>query len=174
MKINFRPYLTEVFIETGSGGGEGIMAALKAQFKKIHSIELSDACYARCVERFGHRKRRVKLYHGDSRQILPQILSEINERCTFWIDAHYCGWPTAGEGDSIPIMDELKTIAKHHIKNHTILIDDMRLVRDKEGEWKNFPYCTCDIEEFIHSMNPNYKISYVFGEVENDILIAQV
>ena len=174
MKRNFKPYINNIFIETGSAGGDGIHAALKAKFPKIHSIEVFEPCYLICKNRYGNRKRRVKLYHGDSLVILPQILSTINEPCTFWLDAHYCGGGSGGEQNTSPLMDELKIIGNHHIKTHTILIDDIRLIKEREKEWFKFPYCICDIEEYIHSINPKYKITYDFGEVPNDILIAQV
>ncbi len=175
MKYDFKSYLTDIFVETGSGGGDGIMAALDAQFKEIYSIELSNLLFNECLEKFKHIEK-VKLYHGKSVDILPKILKHINKRCTFWLDAHYCGEPTAGKGKGIPLMDELKIIAKHPIKNHIVMIDDIRLIRDKEmdEEWKHFFYTTNDIEKFIYGINPDYKIIYDFGEVENDILIAKI
>lgn len=173
MKHDFTPYLNPVFIESGSYGGNGIRAALRAGFKKIISIELSDYYYEYCVnQNFGYR---VKLIKGDSILVLPKVLKNINKRCTFWLDGHYMSEERTPIGIMpVPLMEELKIIAKHHIKDHTILIDDMRLLRNHEAEWKDLPYCVCDIEEFIHTINPNYKIHYDSGVVENDILIAQV
>jgi hypothetical protein len=117
---------------------------------------------------------RVNLHFGDSREVLQKVLENINERCTFWLDAHYCGGESVGIYKGVPIMEELAAIAKHPIKNHTILIDDMRLLRDKPDVWKPFTLCICDIEEFIHVINPDYVITFGYGEVDNDILIAQV
>jgi hypothetical protein len=71
-------------------------------------------------------------------------------------------------------MEELQAIAAHPIKNHTIIIDDMRLLRNHEAEWADLPYCICDIEEFIHTINPKYTITYDKGFVSKDILIATV
>ena len=178
MKHNFKPYLNPIFIETGSYIGDGIQAALRAhdkdiRFEKIISIEVSKHFYDICKARFSQGK--VQLYFGDSILVLPEVLKTIDKRCTFWLDAHYMGDPnTEGGMMWVPLMEELKIIAKHHIKNHTILIDDIRLLRDHEAEWKDFPYCVCDVEEFIHTINPNYKITYTFGVVAGDILIAQV
>jgi len=172
IKHNFKPILTSTFIETGSSNGDGIDAALRYGYQTVHSIELSELYYGRCVERFKHRKRRVHLYLGDSRMVLPEILAVINERCTFWLDAHYCGEPSSGNFEDISLMDELKIIGQHHIKNHVIMIDDIRLVRDKNSEWSKFPYTLSDIEGFIRSINPNYKIIYRHGTARNDILVA--
>jgi hypothetical protein len=175
MKHYFRPYRDcNIFIETGSANGEGIIAAMNAGFPLIHSIELSQRYYDFCKREFANYPE-VDLHLGNSLKWLPRILANINERCVFWLDAHWCGGETAGKGMQVPIMGELKIIAGHHIKGHTILIDDIRLLREKsELEWSDLPYCVCDIEEFIHTIDPNYKISYEFGVVEDDILIARI
>ena len=103
-----------------------------------------------------------------------EILNGISKRCTFWLDGHFCGDFTASGIRPVPLMEELQIIAGHHIKNHIILIDDMRLLRNKEAEWKDLPYCVCDVEEMIYSINKDYKITYDFGVVKDDILIARV
>ena len=161
MKKFFRPYRDcNVFIETGSAAGDGIVAALNAGFPIVHSVEVSDYYYNICAELF-ERNENVFLHHGQSTDKLHKILFKINEKCVFWLDAHWCGGATGGEGYGIPIMEELKIIANHRIKNHTILIDDMRLVRARnENEWAKFPHSIKDIVDFIMTINPNYVISF--------------
>ncbi len=174
MKRDFTPHLNSIFIETGSYAGWGIDAALAAGFTKIISIEVNDHFYQICKEKFEPYKN-VYLHFGDSMLILPEILKTINERCTFWLDAHYMSDPnTEGGMIPVPLMEELKIIKQHPIKNHTILIDDIRLLRDHEAEWADLPYGVSDVEEFIYSINPGYKITYTFGEVDDDILIAEI
>jgi len=173
MKHDFKPYLSPIFIETGSYIGDGIKAALNAGFERVISIELSEYYYIYCREKI--RDERVTLLHGDSILVLPQVLKDIKERCTFWLDGHFMTDPRTGSGIKIvPLWEELQVIAKHHIKNHTILIDDIRLLRTHTAEWTHLEYCVCDIEELIHSINPEYKISYDHGVEMDDILIAQV
>ena len=174
MTRDFTEHLNPVFIETGSYVGWGIEAALAAGFKKIISIEVNNYFYQICKEKFKYYKN-VNLYFGDSILALPEILEDVNERCTFWLDAHYMSDPhTAGGIIPVPLMVELKIIKRHPIKTHTILIDDIRLLRNHEAEWKDLPYGVSDVEAFIYSINPDYKITYAFGEVEDDILIAQI
>jgi len=174
MKHYFKPYTNNrIFIETGTSSGVGVIAALNANFKVIHSIELAEYYYIQSQKLFLN-ELDVHLYLGNSVTILPKILNNIDEKCTFWLDAHWCGGNAGGTLEYIVLMDELKIIANHHIKEHTILIDDMRLVRNKQAEWNSFPYTQKDIESFIYSININYRISYTFGEVEDDILIAQI
>ncbi len=173
MKHNFKPYLNPIFIETGSYVGDGIRAALNAGFERVISIELSEYYYIYCREKI--QDERVTLLHGDSILVLPEVLKNINERCTFWLDGHYMSDPRTGNGiKAVPLWEELQAIAKHHIKGHTILIDDMRLLRAHDAEWKDLEYCICDVEELIYTINPAYKISYDRGVVANDILIAQI
>jgi hypothetical protein len=172
MKHYFRPYSNNsIFIETGTSSGDGVIAALNVGFSKIHSIEISKFYFDESKKLF-RRFPNVILHFGDSTDILPKILGTINEKCTFWLDAHYCGGQAGGDFEHIVLMDELQIIANHHIKEHTILIDDMRLVRNKEAEWRKFPYTDKEIEECILQINSNYKIKYSSGVVENDILSA--
>lgn len=177
MKYNFKPYLNPVFIESGTYAGEGVRAALRAGFESIISIELSDYYFSLCRERYKNFSN-VQLLYGDSVLVLPKVLKNINQCCTFWLDGHWMGGEEVIKKTGIydvPLMEELKIIATHPIKEHTILIDDMRLVRDKNSEWGPLiNFCTCDIEEMIHSINPKYKITYVDGYKSDDILVAQV
>lgn len=174
MKYNFTTYWNPVFVETGSADGTGILAALRNGFPMVYSIELSVEYFNRCKLRFYNRKRRVRLFQGSSQEMLPIVLSKINEKCTFWLDAHYCGGSSGGQGGPVPIMDELKAIKNHHIKDHTILIDDIRLLREENGEWDYINFTLKDVEDMIYSINPKYQIIYIFGIVEGDILVAKV
>jgi hypothetical protein len=174
MKHNFKPYLNPIFIETGSYTGDGIIAALHAGFKTIYSIELSEFYYNLCVQRYGNIKG-VNLVYGDSSKVLSEILQKVDQRCTFWLDAHFNGDPKAAKSEKlVPLWEELQIIANHPIKNHTIIIDDIRLLRRHEAEWKDLSYCVCDVEELINAINPNYIITYDKGEEKQDILIARV
>jgi hypothetical protein len=166
-------YLNPVFIETGSYIGEGIMAAKKAGFQRIFSIELSDHYYNICKEKFG-KERNIYLHHGDTINVLPKLLKIINEHITFWLDAHWCGDVSACGPQAVPLMDELLAIKEHPIKIHTILIDDMRLLRTHDAEWKDLKYGIKELENMVLSINPEYKITYIKGLISQDILVAQV
>jgi hypothetical protein len=94
--------------------------------------------------------------------------------CTFWLDAHWCGGETAGRGMTIPLMKELQIIERHRVKRHTILIDDMRMIRSKsEPEWC-FAYTEQDLIDMLLTINPAYQISYDYGVDVNDVLIAKL
>lgn len=119
-----------IFVETGSYWGDGIQLALESGFDKIISMECNQIYYDHCVNRFSDKKN-VKIHLGDSSSDLFSIIENIDEPITFWLDAHFmCNDPEQnldnhpGKG-KIPLIDELSQIKKHHLNNHTILIDDI-------------------------------------------------
>jgi hypothetical protein len=160
----------KVFVETGSYDGDGIKNAIFSGYKNIYSIELAEKYYYLCKNYFLYNEN-VHLSLGDSVKELPTILSQINEPTTFWLDAHYSGGDTDFANVLSPLMTEIDIIGSHPIKEHTILIDDMR-------EWQvSYPAIRFGIEELknkILSINPNYVFSLTDGHVANDILVAEI
>lgn len=165
----FTPHRNKIFVETGSYIGKGIKSAMRAKFKEIHSIELSEKYYNICKNKFINNSQ-VNMHLGDSGKILFDIISGINEPITFWLDGHCSGGDTALGESCTALLQELEQIKRHPIKSHTILIDDVRLFGTKE-----FDYISKEtIIEKLLEINPNYKISYQNGHVKNDILVAKV
>jgi len=154
----FKVYKGDIktFVETGSHEGDGIQKALDAGYENIISIELSEFYVDRCIERFLNEDN-VKIVQGDSCDVLPPTINEIDESIVFWLDGHYsCGKTAKGKYWS-PIMYELDAISKHPIKNHTIMIDDMRCWSRDNPE---FRFGHLDIEEKIKSINSDYHFEY--------------
>jgi hypothetical protein len=163
-------YWNPIFIETGTYYGDSVKAALSARFKKIYSIELNDKLYKDCKDKFKKEinEGRVKILLGDSSICLPMILKEINQRATFWLDAHYSSGNTERGSVDVPLMMELGAISKHDIKNHTILIDDVRLFGSKGSEdWSNVSLNS--VIKTLKEINPCYAISYEKGFCKNDV-----
>lgn len=169
-KENFEKYPNDVFIETGSYLGDGIQQALDAGFKNIISIELSDKYYNISKNRFINNTN-VTVIKGDSFKVLPDLIKNINCPITFWLDGHHsCGDTALGEYWT-PLMQELEVIKNHHVKNHTIMIDDMRcweLPNEVHGFYKE------DIFNKLRDINPYYIFTYEDGGVKNDILVANI
>lgn len=167
----FRKYPNPVFIETGSYKGGGIQKALNVGFSEIHSIELSHDLYEYCKQRFAN-KSNVYLYQGDSSIVLKDVLENIDQRATFWLDGHFStGNRETVRGDcNTPIYRELAIIGEHPIKNHTILIDDIRLFGTEEFEYADLEQAI----EIIKTINPAYQIHYENGVCANDVLVAEV
>jgi hypothetical protein len=120
-----------VLVETGTYYG-GTIASVLNVFETIYSIELSEELHARAVGRF-KRHQKVRLCHGDSASELPGILNELNGPALFWLDAHYSGEGTARADVDTPIVQEMKTIAGHRVRQHVVLIDDARLFNGTDG-----------------------------------------
>ena len=166
----FKKYLNKKFIETGSFMGDGIQQALDAGFENVISIELSDKYFSICENRFSS-DNKVKIVKGDSFKVLPSILSEIDTTVTFWLDGHHSCGDTALGDFWAPLIQELDVIKEHKIKNHTILIDDMRCWEHPNpvhGFYKE------DIFSKLLEINKDYKFTFEDGQFENDILVAHL
>jgi hypothetical protein len=143
------------FVETGTYHGDGILSAFGVGFEKIYSIEILQENYDISYNRWKH-KSNVKLHLGSTSEKLEEILAEIDSPSFFWLDAHIdnCG----------PTYKELEIINNHHIKNHTILIDDISIYFNKKH-----------IETTIKNINPNYTIFYEASwRGVQEILVAKI
>jgi hypothetical protein len=117
-------FMLHTLIETGTLFGD-MVYAMKRDFDRIISIELDAQLYKRAHERFANLPH-VEIIHGDSGDVLSEILSTMSESCLFWLDGHYSGGGTARGTVETPIIRELKTILQHKIGGHVILVDDAR------------------------------------------------
>lgn len=163
-------YISTCFVETGTYLGDGVQRALDAGFKHVISIELSDKYYAHSVDRFKH-DARVLILQGDSADVLFDAIKNIKTRITFWLDGHWSGGETAYGRYNSPLILELKQISRHSVKDHIIMVDDMRCwVKNEDTPDINFT--EADIKDQILSINNKYKFSYENGHIANDILIA--
>jgi hypothetical protein len=172
-------YKNRIFVETGTHMGDGIIKALNCGFEQIFSIELSENLFNKASEKFSNNPN-VMLFLGDSAEILPNILKKINEPVTFWLDAHYSedGISVLGNINS-PLMLELEAIKNHHIKTHTILIDDLRCW--KIGEPDKYPkihsfsnnFNIETIKDKLREINSNYYIYCIEGHINDDVLVAK-
>jgi len=163
-----KKYLNPIFVETGTQNGDGVDLALKAGFETIYSIEVKQSLYLKCVERFKDNKN-VKLFCGDSIEVLPKILKELKQGVTFWLDAHINGRKDRVLGKySCPIIQELDLILPFPFKK-TILIDDVRLFRKHRGIWGRIGE-----EDLIKKINWNgqFKIEYANGYVAGDVMVV--
>lgn len=163
----FKKYPNPYFLETGSNEGEGIQAALDAGFPQIYSIELLDNFYSYCMNKFSQNPN-VHLFKGDSGLILADILSNIDDKITFWLDGHSSGGSPKGIVSS-PLILEFEQIKGHRIKDHTILIDDLR---SWQREYPEIGFNIDDIKAKILEINPSYTFEYIDGNFPNDILAA--
>ena len=165
----FQKFLNPIFIETGSYFGDGIQLALDAGFQRVISIELAEQYFTRCKSRFAGNPK-VTLVLGDSFLVLPKILKDIDQPVTFWLDGHYSG-PGTGHGQfAAPLLQELEAIKQHHIKNHTILIDDLYSWRDP-----SWGFTLEDLKAKLLEINKDYVLSFEdYQEYRETILVAKL
>ncbi len=120
----------DLFVETGTYRGE-TTRLLSEVCDRVISIEIDQALYDRAVVLF-EGNPRVTVLHGNSADLLPGILAELDVPALFWLDGHFSGGITGGPKEP-PILDELRAVLGHPVKNHVIIIDDARLFRGREG-----------------------------------------
>jgi hypothetical protein len=175
---------TNHYIETGTYLGDGIKCVL-TNYENIHSIELSAKWYQHNVEQFKYNSN-VKMYLGDSKKKLPQLLNDINEPVTIYLDAHYSGGTTAYGDEETPLLFELELL-KDRKYDDIIIIDDCRLL-GKTGQsgctpdhpiWPSMTYDWTNITE-KHITNlikegyvllNNYNHEYTDGPPDQFILV---
>lgn len=168
---HFKTYKNNVLIEGGTSLGWGTATALKAGYQKVYTIELMQNLFEDAQKNFAKEiaEGTVVSISGDTQTVLSNILKEVNSTATFWLDAHF-GKKYKGESPRCPLLVELDIIKQHHVKNHTLLIDDMRLFGKAAHDFISIN----EVKEKIYEINPNYEISFLNSNIKNDILLATV
>lgn len=165
-----------IFIESGLLEGYGASKALEAGYEETFSIEIDPESIKLAKHNFETKPEWIKLAKGkkinfilgDSSEKLFDVMSNINEQCCIFLDAHF-GAVDRLNFNCLPLMLELEALKKHSIKTHTILIDDIRLLKNGEG---HLPWTKEEIINKLLEINPNYKIVYAPGFQNDDIMIA--
>lgn len=171
MPITNLKKFSKIFVETGTYYGDTIRKAIESGYEEIHSIEINDFYYQKNKINFEFNKN-VYLHKGDSSLILFDIIKDMNEQITFWLDGHYMSQDKKQKENQTeskkiyPILEELNLISLHKIKNHIVMIDDMNDIINHID--------INIIKEKILRINKNYKISLIKGQQEDEILIAQI
>jgi hypothetical protein len=153
-----RRFDTRVLIETGTFLGDNIYA-LRHDFDRIISIELAPDLAARARQRFA-RESHVSILLGDSASVLPEVLAGLNEPTLFWLDAHWSGGITAHAEKETPIAAEIDAILRHPVKDHVVLIDDARLL----GQRQDYPTLETLCTNVRH-LNPSWTCELSDGIV---------
>lgn len=165
------------FVETGTFQGDGVKFALEAGFDHIKSVELNFENYISCFEKFKHISDLVELYHGSSEDLFWSMIKDINEPIMFFFDSHYSGcgdtYVTSKGKTYTSLKHELLTLKTHHIKNHVIMVDDVR-----DFGTINMDFITLkEVIKMIKNINDDYQILFETGDdsnplFKNDILVA--
>ena len=119
----------KTLVETGTYYGE-MVAAMRRRFDRIYSIESVPALAARAQWKFA-RDRHIRIFCGDSRAVMPEVLALLKGPALFWLDAGYYGW-VGKQGDQQRLSAELEMILSHPFA-HIILLDDARGLTGRDG-----------------------------------------
>ena len=190
--------ITDNFLETGTFFGHGVVSALLRGARNIISIEINQQFYYHNIIKFllnlalsGQQftcktndnsfslktaNCNITFINGDTREVMPQALELVNEPTTFWLDAHWgpdINSDLQGNEDSsvlFPIYKEIELIKQHKIKNHKIMIDDM-----KQYE-KYYSSDLTELKNKILEINKDYtfRIKKKESDVDDYIFIAEI
>ena len=104
-----KAFSLERFLETGTYRGR--TAAWAAEnFDEVVTIEASSDLHDTAHERHGHLPN-VRWVHGDTRDVLPCEVARLAGPAVAWLDSHWSGGTTYGEGDECPLLAEIETSA---------------------------------------------------------------
>jgi hypothetical protein len=146
----------QTLVETGTYYGE-MVAAMKNHFDRIYSIEYVQELASRATRKFA-RDEHVRIFCGDSRLVMPEVLALLEGPALFWLDAGYYGWVGIRTNEQ-RLSAELEMILGHRFA-HIILLDDARGLIGRDG----IP-SVADVKSYVESTFPQRSV-----EVEYDIM----
>lgn len=163
-----------ILVETGSYRGDGIQLALEAGYERVYSIDIDSESTKFCKSRFNLYQSpdpRINLITGDSAEVLWDVVNGIDHAMTFWLDSHWQMLENTEPGEHPwPLLYELGQIAKHPIKTHTIIIDDILILTHPETTDWDLDL----IKDYLKMINPKYKFQLLANPIINNILVAHV
>ena len=110
------------FIETGTfKGGTSFWAG--KHFDKVFTIEI-DPEISKATASNPACPTNITFLVGNSKDVLPELLTQIETPSLFWLDGHWCGVSEFGKDMECPLMDELRALKD--FGDSVILIDDAR------------------------------------------------
>jgi hypothetical protein len=146
----------KTLVETGTYYGE-MVAAMRNRFDRIYSIEYVPALAQRASRKFASDEH-IRIFCGDSRVVMPEVLALLNGSALFWLDAGYYGWVGIRTNEQ-RLSAELEMILSHPYP-HVILLDDARGLTGKDG----IP-SVGDVKAYVESRFPQRSV-----EVKYDIM----
>ena len=147
VKNVFDFYNIDNFVETGTGAAEVVrsISNIKSDLS-IHTIEIIEEIFNK--NKISHSYlTNVNWHLGQSSEVMPEILPQLEGNTLFWLDAHFPGADLglASYGDEedldkrLPLRSELEIIVEgRDVSNDVFVIDDLRIYEDgpfETGNW---------------------------------------
>lgn len=176
---------SENFFETGLWDprtNNSSKIALKCNFKKLYCIEIREDWVTLGKEIFEEeiKKDRYHLYQDDSanmKKYLDENKEALTNKTIFFLDAHVDNANIKNYKYKCPLFDEIKAISTLERKDHIILIDDIRIVKNTfpwgENQFGEIDWVT-KIQNMILEINKNYKFTLLDGVIPKDVLCAYI
>ena len=150
-------------------------AFLDAGFEHVRTIDIDPEAAVFCSNRFWLTKNThldIKCFTGDSAVMLWEMIKDIQEPITFWLDSHSQLLEDEKDfyGEPFPLLFELEQIARHPVKTHTILCDDILMLTHPDVT----QFERKDIQDAILAINSAYTFKYIANPVKNNLLVCTV
>ena len=165
IKVDLGEYLTDVFVETGTGRGGNIIKAIRAGFADIHGIETSPQLHADTHEQVGREMGRfpsrsnIMLYCGPSTAGLEQVCSVVHhKRVTFLLGGR-------DEEATRPRLDELGIIRRWF--QDTLIPPIIMMGGIRQG-----PPSLNAILDALLNLNDEYQFRVLDDEAPRNVLVA--
>jgi len=120
----------DTFVETGTFRAETTLCMCKL-FPHTYTIELSEELYRQAREKL--KETSAVCCHGDSVQVLPELLGIIKQPAIYFLDAHWCKRESAKGPIAVPLLQELELIAQRSFSD-LVIVDDVRLFATSRSE----------------------------------------
>lgn len=143
LKAYLKRYSLKTFFETGTYFGDTTAYIASCKAVRVTSIELDPSYYAMARDRFSSESN-VTILNGDSGEVLPPLVRELDGPALFWLDGHYSGANTGKGGTDTPVSIELESILSSPVSGHVILIDDAHCFDGSQ----DYPY----LEELLNTV----------------------
>lgn len=150
----------DTFVETGTYKA-GTAAWAAANFRQVYTVEAWEPYY-RAASQSHRDKKNIEFLFGDSRTVLPEVLSKLDQPALIWLDAHWWGDSvvSAGTPGECPLREELAAIAACPVR-HFILIDDLHCFQgqlNKGADRRLWPGVE-EVHRLILAGHPDYAVA---------------
>jgi hypothetical protein len=155
-----REFDLRILVEAGTYFGD-MIAGTHRSFRDIYSVELEDWLYERARRRFAGLKH-VRLLHGSSGELVPEVVSQIDAPALFWLDAGYYGFGLPAERSTVQDLDRIQVELRAILsapREHVILIDDAHGFNGRDGALS-----LEELRSFVRKMRPDRQF-YVASNI---------
>jgi len=148
-------------VETGTFRGDTTFALSKS-FREVHTIEVVPLLADMARARF-RTKKSVKVWNGDSPDVLRSLLPTLDSCLLFYLDGHDSGGITGKGRNTCPVKEELEVIYSLCPGRVSVVIDDARLF----GSDPDYPTLS-EIQMWMKKLRPNSRVS-----IEHDAIVIE-